>query len=126
MDLGGRYLADRRPTQFRPLALADSSETALHMAGDVMPTGVARYFMFLLSPLYSLARQRPGVRDMSAEQQRQPLQDSHKVPIAPLNLTLTAAFGAEPLLGHWLWVPYVIVWSNDLFEILALEQIPAQ
>ena len=48
VDLGGvggwiRYLADRRPTQFSPLALADSSETALCMAGDALPTGVARY-----------------------------------------------------------------------------------
>ncbi len=201
VDLGGvggwiRYLADRRPTQFSPLALADSSETALRMAGDALPTGVARYqidlmnlgweaqwdcaflldviehlpddvqamrqaaqalkpggllfvttpalkqfwsynddlvhhlrrytrkdyaalaqatdlelldaryFMFLLSPLYWLARQRPGVRGMSIEQQRQLLQDSHKVPSAPLNLALSAAFGAETPLGHWLRFPW--------------------
>ena len=191
-----RYLADRRPTQFSPLALADSSETALHMAGDALPSGVtryqidlmnlgweaqwdcaflldviehlpddvsamrqaaqalkpggllfvatpalnrfcgynddvvhhlrrynrqdyaalaqasdlelldARYFMFLLSPLYWFVRQRPGVRDMSTEQQRQMMKDSHKVPSAPLNLTLTAAFGAETPLGHWLRFPW--------------------
>jgi SAM-dependent methyltransferase len=202
VDLGGgvggwvRYLADRRPSQFSPLALADSSETALGMAGDVLSAGVARYqidlmnlgwesqwdyaflldviehlpddvqalhqaaqalkpggllfvttpalkhfwsynddlvhhlrrynrndfavlaqaaglelldaryFMFLLSPLYWLARQRPGVRDMSVEQQRQLLNDSHKVPSASLNLALTAAFGAETPLGHWLRFPW--------------------
>jgi SAM-dependent methyltransferase len=66
----------------------------------------ARYFMFLLSPLYWLARQRPGVREMSAEQQRQLLQDSHKVPSAPLNLALAAVFGAETPLGHWLRFPW--------------------
>lgn len=102
-----RYLADRRPTRFSRLALADSSEIALRMAGAVLPVGVARYqiVMFLLSPLYWLARQRPGVRDLSAEQQRHLVQDSHKVPSTPLNLALTAAFGAETPLGHWLRFP---------------------
>lgn len=209
VDLGGgvggwvRYLADRRPTRFSPLALADSSEIALRRAGDVLPTGVARYqidlmnlgwerqwdcaflldviehlpqdsramrqaaralkpggllfvttpalkqfwsyndelvhhlrrysrsdfaalaqdsglellvaryFMFLLSPFYWLARQRSGVRDMSAEQQWKLLQDSHKVPVAPLNLALTAAFLAETPLGHWLRFP----WGSSILGV---------
>lgn len=202
VDLGGgvggwvRYLSDRRPAQFSPLALADSSEIALRMAGAVLPSGVeryqidlmnlgwdeqwdvaflldviehlpddaeamrqaaralkpggylfvttpalrefwsynddlvhhlrrynrkdftelaapaglelcdARYFMFLLSPLYWLARQRPGVHDMSEDQKRQLLQNTHKIPGAPVNLALTAAFGAETPLGHWLRFPW--------------------
>lgn len=55
----------------------------------------------------------PGVRDMSAEQQRQLLQDSHKVPSAPLNVALTAAFGAETPLGHWLRFP----WGTSLLGV---------
>jgi SAM-dependent methyltransferase len=202
MDLGGglggwlRYLVDHSPGTFRSLALADSSDRALHMASAVLPGGVARYqidlmnlgweaqcdvaflldviehlpddvqvmrqaaqalkpggllfvttpalkqfwsynddivhhlrrysrkdyaalaqatglelldaryFMFLLSPLYWLTRRRRGVRDMSAEQQRELLQDSHKVPSAPLNLALTVVFGAETPLGHWLRFPW--------------------
>ena len=66
----------------------------------------ARYFMFLLSPLYWLARQRSGTGEMSPEQQRQLLQDNHKVPWAPLNLALTAIFGVETPLGHWLRFPW--------------------
>lgn len=66
----------------------------------------ARYFMFLLSPLYWLARLRSGVGDMSAEQQRKLLQNSHKIPSAPINLLLAAAFGAETPLGHWVRFPW--------------------
>jgi len=202
VDLGGgvggwiRYLADRRPARFGPLALADSSETALHMAGALLPAGVARYqidlmtlgwenqwdcaflldviehlpddseavrqaakalkpggylfittpalkqfwsyndelghhlrrynradfaelarstglelsdsryFMFLLSPLYWFARKRPFVSDMSEEQQRQLMRESHKVPSVPLNQVLAAVFGAETPLGHWLRFPW--------------------
>lgn len=202
IDLGGglggwvRYLADRRPTMFNPLALGDSSYTALRMADDARPSGVARYqidlmnlgwraewdcaflldviehlpddlqavrqvtlalkpggllfvttpalrhfwsynddlshhlrrynhsdyaalarasglelldsryFMFFLSPLYWLARQRADVCDMSEEQQQQLMKDTHKVPSVPLNLTLTAVFGAETPLGHWLRFPW--------------------
>ncbi len=74
----------------------------------------ARNFMFLLSPLYWLARQRPGVRDMSEEQQRQLLQDSHRVPSTALNLALTAAFGAETPLGHWLRFP----WGTSILGVI--------
>lgn len=202
VDLGGgvggwvRYLADRRPKQFSSLALADSSETALRMAGDVLPADTeryhidlmnlgwdsqwdcaflldviehlpedaeamrqaaqalrpggllfvatpafkqfwsynddlahhlrrytrndlgmlaraaglqlldARYFMFLLSPVYWIARNRPGVSSMSAEAQRRLVKSQHEVPIAPLNLALTAAFGLETPLGHWWRFPW--------------------
>ena len=44
-----RYLADRRPGQYQPLALADSSRTALRMAGPVLPAGVERYQIDLMN-----------------------------------------------------------------------------
>lgn len=191
-----RYLADRRPDRFRPLALADSSEVALRMASAVLPTRVeryqvdlmnlgwreqwdvaflldviehlpddvgalrqaaqalksggllfvttpafqrfwsynddlahhlrrytrrdftdlakrsglelcdARYFMFLLSPLYWLARRRRGIEGMSMEEQQDLMASQHRVPAAPLNLALTAVFAAETPLGHWLRLPW--------------------
>lgn len=202
VDLGGgvggwvRYLADRRPGKYQPLALADSSRTALRMAGGVLPEGVvryqidlmnlgwrahwdiaflldviehlpddlealrqardalrpggllfvttpafqqfwsyndelahhlrrytradfarlgeqaglqlldARYFMFLLSPLYWLARRRGDVDGMTREAQQRLLEKTHQVPVAPVNLALTAIFAAETPLGHWLRFPW--------------------
>lgn len=202
VDLGGgvggwmSYLADRRPARFNTLALADSSLTALRMAGKIIPARVnryqinlmnlvwddqwdvaflldviehlpndygamcqaaralksggylfvtapalqqfwsdndhlvhhqrrynrkdfteiakhaglelceARYFMFLLSPLYWFARRRSGVSDMSEEEKRKLVQDTHKVPILPVNLELLAVFRAETPLGHWLHFPW--------------------
>lgn len=201
VDLGGgvggwvRYLSDRRPGQFSPLALADSSETALRMAGAVLPAGVeryqidlmnldwrerwdvaflldviehlpddvgalreaakalkpggllfvttpalsqfwsyndelahhlrrynrrdfaalaqraglelcdARYFMFLLSPLYWLVRRRGGIATMTDAQKRMLMEKTHQVPSAPVNQALTAVFAAETPLGHWLRFP---------------------
>jgi SAM-dependent methyltransferase len=55
VDLGGgvggwvRYLSDHRASRFSLLALADSSETALRLAGDVLPAGVARYQIDLMN-----------------------------------------------------------------------------
>lgn len=202
VDLGGgvggwvRYLADRRAGQYQPLALADSSRTALRMAGDVLPDGVeryqidlmnlgwrdhwdvaflldviehlpddlealrqaraalkpggllfvttpafqqfwsyndelahhlrrytradfarlgeqaglqlcdARYFMFLLSPLYWLARQRKGIEGMTDAQKMELMHKTHQVPSAVLNGPLTAIFAAETPLGHWLRFPW--------------------
>ena len=202
VDLGGgvggwvRYLADRRTGQYHPLALADSSRTALRMAGGMLPAGFeryqidlmnlgwrdhwdvaflldviehlpddleamrqaraalkpggllfvttpalqqfwsyndelahhlrrytradfarlgkqaglqlcdARYFMFLLSPLYWLARQGKGIEDMTQEQRTELMHKTHQVPSALLNLPLTAIFAAETALGHWLRFPW--------------------
>ncbi|WP_281290966.1 class I SAM-dependent methyltransferase [Thiohalocapsa marina] len=202
VDLGGgvggwvRYLADRRPGQYQPLALADSSRTALRMAGPMLPAGVeryqidlmnlgwrdhwdvaflldviehlpddrealrqaraalkpggllfvttpalqqfwsyndelahhlrrysradfarlgeqaglqlldARYFMFLLSPLYWLARQGKGIEGMTEDEKMALMHKTHQVPPAPLNLPLTAIFAAETPLGHWLRFPW--------------------
>ncbi|MDB3923285.1 methyltransferase domain-containing protein [Luminiphilus sp.] len=49
--LGGwlLYLVDHSPDTFKSLALADSSDRALHMASAVLPGGVARYQIDLMS-----------------------------------------------------------------------------
>jgi len=55
IDLGGgvggwvRYLADHQPGRFSTLALADSSEIALQMAGAALPAGVQRYQIDLMN-----------------------------------------------------------------------------
>jgi 2-polyprenyl-3-methyl-5-hydroxy-6-metoxy-1,4-benzoquinol methylase len=66
----------------------------------------ARYFMFLLSPLYWLARQGKGIEDMTEEQRTELMHKTHQVPSALLNLPLTAIFAAETPLGHWLRFPW--------------------
>ncbi|SDW04851.1 class I SAM-dependent methyltransferase [Thiocapsa roseopersicina] len=202
VDLGGgvggwvRFLADRRPGQYRPLALADSSRTALRMAGSVLPEGVeryqidlmnlgwrdhwdvaflldviehlpddlealcqardalrpggllfvttpalrqfwsynddlahhlrrytradfarlgeqaglalcdARYFMFFLSPLYYLARRRPGIMRLSEDQKRALIIKSHRIPSPPINAGLTFVFASETPVGHWIRFPF--------------------
>jgi SAM-dependent methyltransferase len=209
VDLGGgvggwvRYLADRRSSRFTKLALADSSETALTMAGDVLPASVeryqidlmnlgweaqwdcaflldviehlpddvqamrqaahalkaggylfvttpalrqfwsyndelihhlrrynrrdyatlaeatglelcdARYFMFLLSPLYWLARTRKGIEGMNEKQKTALMNKTHQVPPPPINGMLSAVFAAETPLGHWLRFP----WGTSILGI---------
>jgi SAM-dependent methyltransferase len=202
VDLGGgvggwvRYLRERRPEVFRPLALADSSRTALRMAGSVLPDGVerfqvdlmnlgwedqwdvaflldviehlpddvetlrqaraalkpggllfvttpafkqfwsynddlahhlrrytrsdfarlaeranlqlcdTRYFMFLLSPLYWLARKGQGIDNMTDEEKATMVKNAHRVPPAAVNYALAAVFAAETPLGHFLRFPW--------------------
>lgn len=74
----------------------------------------ARYFMFLVSPLYWLARQGKGIEGMTADQKRALMQKAHQVPAAPINLPLTAIFAAETPLGHWLRFP----WGTAVLEVL--------
>lgn len=202
IDLGGgvggwvRYLLDRRSGHFDKLALADSSEIALHLAGTVLPAEVdryqvdlmnlgwdgkwdcaflldviehlpddarclrqaaqalksggylfvtapalqhfwsyndelvhhlrrysrqdyvnlaqaaglelcdARYFMFLLSPLYWLTRQGKGIEGLGEEEREALMDKTHKVPAAPINEALSFIFAAETPLGHWLNFPW--------------------
>ena len=191
-----RYLADRRQLQYPTLALADSSLTALRMAGGVLPENVqryqidlmnlgwqeqwdvaflldviehlpddagamrqaaaalkpggllfvttpafpqfwsynddlahhlrryrkpdlqrlagesglllkdARYFMFFLSPLYLLSRMKPGFDKLSPEEQKTLVHKQHEIPAAPVNAALSAVFGAETPIGHWLPFPW--------------------
>ncbi|MEJ7928439.1 class I SAM-dependent methyltransferase [Ramlibacter sp. AN1015] len=66
----------------------------------------ARYFMFLLSPLYLLARHRPGIARMSEEQKRKLFVRSHRTPAAPVNEALSAVFAAETPFGHKVRFPW--------------------
>lgn len=66
----------------------------------------ARYFMFLLSPLYWLARKRGGIAQMSEAQKKDLFERSHRVPAAPVNGLLASAFAAETPLGHWMRFPW--------------------
>lgn len=202
VDLGGgiggwlRYLIDRRPGRYAHLALADSSEIALRMAGNVLPHSVeryqidlmhlgwndqwdcaflldviehlpddveairqaaqalkpggylfvttpalhqlwsyndevarhlrrysrqdyahlaraagldlcdARYFMFLLSPLYWLARRGKKTDGMSEEEKAALSEEAHQVPFGPVNAMLSSIFALETPLGHKLRFPW--------------------
>jgi 2-polyprenyl-3-methyl-5-hydroxy-6-metoxy-1,4-benzoquinol methylase len=66
----------------------------------------ARYFMFLLSPLYLLSRLNPGVAKMSEAKKKALAIKQHGVPTAPVNAALSAVFAAETPLGHWLRFPW--------------------
>jgi len=65
----------------------------------------ARYFMFVLSPLLWLSRKRaPKAETLTKEEMRRMSERDHRVPAAPVNVALAAAFGAETPLG--LHVPF--------------------
>lgn len=73
----------------------------------------ARYFMFLLSPLYWVARQGRRVEGMTEEEKRELMRKTHQVPSTVINLSLTAIFSAETPLGHWFRFP----WGTSLLGI---------
>ena len=66
----------------------------------------ARYFMFLLSPLYWLVRRKSGIEAMTDAEKQELLAKTHQVPSVPVNGALTAVFAAETPLGHWLRFPW--------------------
>ena len=66
----------------------------------------ARYFMFLLSPLYWLARRRPRIATLSADEKRELAIRAHQLPHPAINTLLAAAFAAETPLGHWVHFPW--------------------
>ncbi|EPR37149.1 hypothetical protein dsx2_1092 [Desulfovibrio sp. X2] len=66
----------------------------------------ARYFMFLLSPLYWLSRHRPGIDALDERQRQELARRSHQVPAWPINEALAAVFGAETPLGHRIRFPW--------------------
>jgi len=70
----------------------------------------ARYFMFLLSPLYWLTRSGRRINNKTEEEKRVLM---HKVPSMLLNLPLTAIFAAETPIGHWLRFP----WGTSLLGV---------
>lgn len=66
----------------------------------------ARYFMFLLSPLYWLVRNSRGVGSMSDVEKRALMEKTHQVPSPLVNSALTAVFCAETPMGHWMRFPW--------------------
>lgn len=75
-----------------------------------------RYFMFLLSPLYLLSRlhKRPPLERLSREEVWQLMEKQHRVPAAPVNALLRAAFSCETPLGHVCRFP----WGTSLLGVL--------
>ncbi|EED34786.1 Methyltransferase domain family protein [Luminiphilus syltensis NOR5-1B] len=94
----------------RRYSVEDYAQLAQHSGLELLD---ARYFMFLLSPLYWLFRQRSGVLEMTAEQQRTFLKNSHRVPHRLINFSLAAVFAAETPLGHWVRFP----WGTSILGI---------
>ena len=66
----------------------------------------ARYFMFFLSPLYFIARKWKNIKDMSEDEKKHLMAESHKTPIGPVNTILTALFAAETPVGHLVPFPW--------------------
>lgn len=66
----------------------------------------ARYFMFFLSPLYLLSRNKLGTAKMSYEEKKALARKQHAIPANPINTTLSAIFSAETPAGHWLRFPW--------------------
>lgn len=73
-----------------------------------------RYFMFLLSPIYWLARKRPGLQSLTMEEKRRKLEHAHRIPPVPINAALSAIFGAETPIGHHVRFP----WGTSVLAIL--------
>jgi SAM-dependent methyltransferase len=74
-----------------------------------------RYFMFFLSPLLWIARRRlPPAAGLSKTEIRRLLDESDKVPPAPINMALAAIFSAETPLGAWLPFP----WGTSVLAVL--------
>ncbi len=75
-----------------------------------------RYFMFLLSPLLWLTRQRNRrtLDGLSPDERLKLAQQADATPPALLNEPLAAIFAAETPLGHWLRFP----WGTSLLAVL--------
>jgi SAM-dependent methyltransferase len=86
----------------------------------------ARYFMFLLSPLYWLARRGRNVSALTQDEKLERVARSHRVPPAPLNALLAGVFAAETPLGHGLRFP----WGTSILGVfrkpLPSDAAPAQ
>jgi SAM-dependent methyltransferase len=68
---------------------------------------LSRYFMFYLSPLVLLSRRGgPDPARASAQEVRDYLHRSHRVPAAPVNRLLGAVFALETPIGQWLPFPW--------------------
>jgi SAM-dependent methyltransferase len=78
----------------------------------------ARYFMFLLSPLYWLARRGRVPVGLTAAEEEELIAHSHRIPVAPVNAALTAIFAAETPLGHRVRFP----WGTSILGVLRKRQ----
>ena len=65
----------------------------------------ARYFMFLLSPLYWLSRKTKSTH-LSDEEMEKTVHKEHQVPTGIVNLLLTKIFSSESVLGHIFRFPW--------------------
>jgi len=74
----------------------------------------ARYFMFFLSPLYWLARLRPGAGSLSDDKKRSLFLRAHRVSEGPSNKLLSVVFESETPIGHWLPFP----WGTSILAVL--------
>jgi SAM-dependent methyltransferase len=74
-----------------------------------------RYFMFFLSPLLLLSRQRvPDPSHLTPAQIHEQLRHSSRIPPAPLNEALSLAFSLETPLGAWVPFP----WGTSVLAVL--------
>jgi SAM-dependent methyltransferase len=68
---------------------------------------MARYFMFLLSPLLYLSRIRsPDIKNMDAEEQQALIKKTHRIPATPVNAVLKSIFNLETPAGMWMPFPW--------------------
>jgi SAM-dependent methyltransferase len=74
----------------------------------------ARYFMFLLSPLYWAVRKNPAMKNMSSAQKLAALERAHRIPTAPINAALAAVFCLETPLGQLTRFP----WGTSVLGVL--------
>lgn len=73
-----------------------------------------RYFMFLLSPLYWIARKRPRRVPKTPREMQQEIEREHRVPPELANALLAAIFCAETPIGHKVHFP----WGTSLLAVL--------
>ncbi len=72
----------------------------------------ARYFMFLLSPLYLIAR-RQNVARLSLAERSSLIQKQHAIPCWPINAALAGIFGAESTLDKFVRFP----WGTSIMAV---------
>lgn len=87
----------------RRYARGDFARLAAHAGFELVR---ARYFMFFLSPLLLASRIKRPQPDMSDEDRKALLRETHRVPSWPVNSALALVFAAETPLGWHLPFPF--------------------
>ncbi|HEY0220122.1 MAG TPA: methyltransferase domain-containing protein [Afipia sp.] len=72
----------------------------------------ARYFMFFLSPLYWLSRQKSSTASDDAHK-AEIQANTHRIPSRFINQSLAMIFSAETPIGHWIRFP----WGTSLLGV---------